>query len=111
MTRQEIFTKVSTHLLTQGVRATGPRGCSYRGDNGTKCAVGCLISDEHYTKGLEGGSVDSLVVQEALANSGIDLDSESRSLLSSLQRLHDNCGPLTWADGLARIAAGFGLEP
>lgn len=51
MNHQEVFTKVATHLLKQGRRAlfaekNGFRSCAYRGDNGTKCAVGCLIKDE-----------------------------------------------------------------
>ncbi len=47
MTKQEIFDKVATHLLTQNEKALNSvGGCVYRTDKGLKCAVGCLIPVE-----------------------------------------------------------------
>jgi len=66
--KQEIFTKVAKHLLTQGQRAVAVEGspaCRYRGMNNTKCAIGCLIPDELYEEQMEGHSAASL-----LGNSG-----------------------------------------
>ena len=57
MTNQQIFNKVAKHLLKQGRRARDGNGCAYRGENGTKCAVGCLIPDALYDDRLEGSSV------------------------------------------------------
>lgn len=52
---QEIFNKVATHLLTQGKRSVASDGsCMYRGPEGTKCAIGCLIEDDEYHPLLEG---------------------------------------------------------
>ena len=48
MNIQEIFDTVSVHLLTQNEKSQESdfyRSCLYRGPNGTKCAVGCLIKD------------------------------------------------------------------
>jgi hypothetical protein len=53
MTLQETFDKVCVHLLTQLQKSVfldsnGSMACAYRGPNGLKCAVGCLIPDELY---------------------------------------------------------------
>lgn len=51
MNIQEIFDTVSVHLLTQNEKSQESSfysSCLYRGPNGTKCAVGCLIKDEFY---------------------------------------------------------------
>lgn len=61
LTAQQIFDTVATHLLKQGKRATNLHGtCVYRGEGGTKCAVGCLIADEEYNPKMEGCSVSVL---------------------------------------------------
>lgn len=47
---QETFDTIYKHLLDQGGKSvdrdTGI--CMYRGPNGTKCAIGCLIPDDKY---------------------------------------------------------------
>jgi hypothetical protein len=49
MAEQEIFDRVAVHLLTQKVHSINGIGeCCYRGNNNTRCAVGCLIDDEEY---------------------------------------------------------------
>lgn len=49
MNAQEIFDKVVNHLRKQGHRSLSEDGrCLYRGSNGDKCAIGCIISDEDY---------------------------------------------------------------
>lgn len=99
-TAQEIFDAVIRHLRKQGRRANDYSPiysryvCRYRGDNGTKCAVGCLIDDEHYNPACEGVSVGGgnaparVALHEALRASGVDAV-EHASLLSSLQNFHD----------------------
>jgi len=55
MDAQMIFNTVATHLLTQGCQSLKPNGnCAYRGENGTKCAVGVLISNRNYRKWMDG---------------------------------------------------------
>ena len=53
MTEQTAFNIVKNHLLTQMTKSMeenefGDTQCLYRGPNGTKCAIGALITDEEY---------------------------------------------------------------
>jgi hypothetical protein len=63
MTQQEIFDHVSTHLFTQGGRALADdgRSCAYRGEGGTSCAIGCLITDDRYVPHMEGKTAYGLI--------------------------------------------------
>lgn len=61
---QETFENVVRHLYAQGHPAMDESGaCLYRGPNGTKCAVGCLIPDDLYKRQMDedGGSVLNLL--------------------------------------------------
>lgn len=86
MTDQEAFDKVVAHILEQKVYCESEEGAPlYRGANGTKCAIGCLIPDEQYTQDIEGGNVISLVNRYPnLPFVDVNID-----LLTRLQRLHD----------------------
>jgi hypothetical protein len=54
MTPQEIFDTVARHLIAQGRQAKDEGGnCVYRAEDGSKCAVGCLITDEEYVPSME----------------------------------------------------------
>lgn len=95
MNLQEIFNKVVLHLNKQGVKSVNEDGrCMYRGDNGTMCAVGCLIHDNVYLNEhnprIEGLPVTYNQVQEHLRLSGISCDKETIELLHELQQLHDD---------------------
>jgi hypothetical protein len=96
---QRIFDIVARHLLTQKKPAVvqglyGP-ACAYRGANGTKCAIGALIDDQHYTKSLEGLSTMMLSwaagrnLHKALTDSGVKFAELNVYLLRDLQRIHD----------------------
>lgn len=67
---QEVFTTVSKHLLAQGVACRNEDDdCMYRNEEGLKCAVGCLISDEAYREhqyDIENTGVDEPEVLKAL---------------------------------------------
>ena len=117
MTLQEIFSKVATHLLTQSKRSCYPRQsgegdgyCAYRGSNGTSCAVGCLIADEHYDPEIEGGAATSIPARLALSASGVPITNETLNLLTKLQNLHDYRPPTMWPTALAELAQELGLE-
>ena len=112
---QQIFNKVSTHLLEQNERSvvdtTGT--CAYRGESGKMCAVGCLINDHAYSQSLEGGGVRSqLEVQWALEKSGIEFDEDGMvmRLLSKLQLIHDTKEESDWAASLSALANELGLK-
>ncbi len=109
MTNQEIFDKVARHLLAQGELSTlcDMSTRAYRGVDGRMCAVGCLIMDEHYDPELEGRTVVSEPVLEALELSGVDVD---YALLTKLQWCHDRVLPALWRKHLALIASNCGLS-
>ncbi len=87
MTEQETFNKVVRHLRKQKVKSlrNGGFGCAYRGDNGTKCAVGCLIPDELYHPSMEGKVAFESDMRNFLQL--LDIDTE---LANDLQEVHDS---------------------
>lgn len=102
MDKQELFNRVYLGLAKQGFKQSGetysseheqePRfACRYRGDEGMKCAVGFLLTDEAYSEVLEGHAVSNDVVQEAVCTSlGIEeLNCTLYTLLQKLQQIHD----------------------
>lgn len=114
--QQKIFDRVATHLLTQNQKSTRAFGeslrCVYRGDYGCKCAVGCLIDDEHYDPSLEGESITSPRVSRAVELSlGILINYKNKNLnlLRALQTIHDLDEPSNWAQQLAQLAKNYGL--
>jgi hypothetical protein len=94
LNNQEIFDKVSEHLINQGCKSVSVKDnnsfcCMYRGKNGNMCAVGCLIPDELYSPDMENKSPEYLlnsfpVLKKILKRSSI-------SILTELQTIHDNC--------------------
>jgi hypothetical protein len=85
----------ATHMREQGCCSMNGTICAYRGANDSKCFIGSLISDKHYTDCLEGIPViwDSkpTPVLEALESSGYKLDAETGEALDAAQwLLHDN---------------------
>ena len=119
-TPQSIFNQVAEHLLTQNAQSfavANSRNCAYRGTGGRKCAVGCLITDEHYHPSIEGcSSTSSGVASRVLAS--IDPSDtlqeeqyEIQSLLRRLQTMHDHYAPTEWPKRLGRIATEFNLKP
>ncbi len=126
MKLQEVFDKVAQHLLKQCKQSSNryhldagdEPTCLYRGPDGLKCAVGCLIDDKAYHQGLEGSSVLALDVREALSASGIPVShgltyeaeqDPTVQLLSALQSIHDNRSPKDWHSQLWRVAKEFRL--
>ena len=62
----QIVKDIAAHLAKQREQSKKVRGdndsyCSYRGDEGLMCAVGCLIPDEMYNVDLEGMSAAILL--------------------------------------------------
>jgi hypothetical protein len=87
MKSQEIFNKVAVHLIKQGIASHDQvSGCLYRGPNGTKCAVGAIMPDSVYRKGMETSGIGALIQNFKLPNWIID----NENLLSELQMVHDN---------------------
>lgn len=108
MTNQEVFEKVVRHLRAQGEKSLMPGcsvACAYRGENGRKCAVGCLIADEHYAPDLEWQNTLTGRVKNALKASGVEMDSYD---LLTLQEIHDHRPVDEWEARLADFAEAHG---
>jgi hypothetical protein len=88
---------------------TDAGACRYRAPDGTRCAVGCLITDEAYTPALEGHPVGLDIVRQALEASGVGLG--PLALLAHLQDLHDSTPPVDWVEELKLLAKRHGLSP
>lgn len=92
MNKKEVAAKVVEHLMTQKEKSVAwdnSTRCLYRGPNGTKCAVGCLIEDEFYTPSMENQIVGASIINSALRKSGVPCSIEIEQLLRDLQDLHD----------------------
>jgi len=114
MTNREIFDTVKAHLLKQMKQAVNSDGgCMYRGMEGTKCAIGCLIPDHLYTMSIEHSTMTWLFDVNngyaRLQNPGHPLNQLLREigftvdqypLLSRLQSIHDCQDPENWAKEL-----------
>ncbi len=126
MNMLEVFNKVEAHLLAQGVRSIRKSliqdMCAYRGAGGLRCAVGCLIKDEFYSRSLEGIPMwddekeedRQMLLEEALIKSGIDLKPATTYMpymLSDLQYLHDRKKPQDWEQELQKLRVKyFGID-
>lgn len=89
MTKQEIFDTVVKQMAAQNFLRSlaGGVGCAYRGENGTKCAAGTLITDANYHPSLEHKSAWTPEVRKALEASGVS--EEFNGFVSDLQGAHD----------------------
>jgi hypothetical protein len=96
---QKAYETIRAHLIEQGKPARDVSGqCVYRSDTGLKCAVGCLISDEAYHKGLEDCTPHMDNVIEALEKSGWPFTQGELQCLKEMQEKHDH-----WRGGLAGV--------
>lgn len=100
---QEVFDQVSNHLLTQN-KVSKFKGsiniCLYRGDNNTKCAIGCLIADEEYKNHFEWKQVEDIE----------QIDKTHIELLKALQKVHDWQKVENWKNYLIDLAKEFNLK-
>ena len=90
-TQQEVFDQVTTHLLKQNKKSqnTTKKTCMYRGQNGTCCAAGCLISDEEYKQSYESKNWGTLTYRGFVPDTHKDL-------IEKLQQIHDMYMPEVW---------------
>jgi hypothetical protein len=66
------------------VGINGTPSCAYRGENGTKCALGFFIPDDLYSENIEGTSLLGESVYQLECFKG-----KSHHLLRSMQQAHD----------------------
>lgn len=109
MNLQQISERIRDHLTTQKAQAKKGSACAYRGENGTVCAVGCLIDDEHYSPAFEGQTAADDRVMNAVCESlalgrSVDLVLLG-NMLNDWQAYHDSGGYDHWcADDAAAIS-------
>lgn len=90
---------VEKFLLAQRERAADGLGmCKYRAPSGLKCAVGCLIPDELYTKNIEGACLNQPNGPEydELVKVLAQCELTNLNLLEKLQFIHDELAVGKW---------------
>jgi len=95
--RRSIFEKVKTHLLAQNCKAIDSLGCCvHMTDAGMRCAIGCLIPDNHPGIPYTGG-VDALLCSYSNLRIlwGVESD-DDEVFLMRLQDIHDDYDPTDW---------------
>jgi hypothetical protein len=112
---QQMFDEVAVHLLTQQAKAQEDEGglCRYRAPNGNRCAIGCLIAPEHYTRKLEVFSIGDPIVQDAVSWSiGHNLNDipSAVDLLNDLREVHDRLTVNEWPTHLRAVASRYKLD-
>lgn len=115
MTNQEIFDKVSEFLIKQGKPCITDNGCVYRGPDGLKCAVGCVLPDELYQPGMDSDDVDIRAIWWKYPEVAEYFGRGKLPLLEALQQVHDGWpyhgSTETFARQMLDIARTFGLSP
>jgi hypothetical protein len=104
---QEIFDQIVTHLRKQGCKSiAGASTCLYRGPNGTKCAVGCMISDDDYDPSMEGKGITTII----RLSKNLKVLSPYRKLLVEMQNIHDDRRVEDWEREFQLAAVRFNLN-
>lgn len=101
-TAQQVFDQVAGHLLTQLQASVTHEGCAYRGEEGLKCAAGCLIADEEYNDLFEHIDWGELVHQNLVPG-------DHSHLIMDLQCVHDSYIVDDWYDQLMAVAMNHRL--
>ncbi len=115
MTPQEAYDGISEYFSRKGAALARVWNdfdqkyfCKYRTDDGSKCAIGCLVPDEKYDAEWDegGGSCGSEVIDAVWGG----LDSETYDFLRKAQELHDDADSVpTFLSSLDKLAESFGL--
>ncbi len=108
--RSDVFNHVVEHLRKQGCQSlfSQKNMCAYRGDGGTMCAVGALITDEEYSPSMENNSISVLFEKDLLHPDLKKRVEPNLKMLSELQVLHDN--HLEFNNGVLTEYANFKLN-
>jgi len=102
-TEQEVFDQAAGHLLKQMAQSKHALGCAYRGNDGLKCAAGCLIADDEYSEEFENRGWAVLV--RNIPN----FPKKHRELIQGLQTIHDVRPPMCWPYYLQELAREYKL--
>lgn len=117
MTTQEMYWNIREYfsrpgaVLSKNTNSAGTR-CYYRGPDGSKCAVGCLIPDNLYHSDFEDKTLDRLYVD--YPSVARYLGADSKQFLRLAQEMHDYGETKTvqqFLDKLDALALQFNLVP
>lgn len=102
----QIIIYVGVNMLKQGRRSEKNQfECAFRGDDGTKCAIGFLIPDEIYKPELEACSSAAELIERLKFPNPLG---GRKSLLNELQQIHDKTS--SWHLELERLATHCGCR-
>lgn len=108
---QEVFDKVTKHLLTQNEKSLSSSGhCAYRGNHNRMCAIGALIPDDKYASFIEDKNVASptvkMIIFDVFGMYKYDVYARRDFLdsLVQLQKIHDSWDVGEWRDKLTEFA-------
>ena len=114
LTNQQAFDKALFGIRAQGYARSyiNGRGCSYRGANSTKCAVGHCIPDELYTPELDsaGESTDwfSIVFRHGNHPAIWLLSDCNGNFIADMQDIHDtNLSDVTDDNGVSEFESSM----
>lgn len=104
MTRQESFNHICRNLIAASAPSVYwndplEKICQYRGEDGTKCAVGWLIPDDLYDPHMEGKTVLRLFVDYPELRKEPLFKEWTSDLLCDLQHIHDGAAT-AWHHGM-----------
>lgn len=118
MTPQEIFDTCADHILRmpKQARRMPDLQCAYRGENGSRCAIGALIPDDVYRPWMDQFDDPSILgILQGMPHYFPDWMHTNRGLLFDLQRVHDD--DANWftradlIDALKKVAKNHNLAP
>lgn len=118
MNHQAVYGQVKKHLLTQGIKSVsayvpdddGSASCAYRGVNGTRCAIGCIIPDELYDPKMEGKRASAILREYVDLAEYLEIeDDDDLFFLEGLQSIHDSECSGDWGVNLERFASRWDL--
>lgn len=109
---QKLYARILASVVAQGCKGQSLVGtCVYRGVQGN-CFVGTLIEEHAYSDHLEGMTIESPNVQEALEASGIKIrEPFVIQFLREMQKVHDKYDIATWPRMLTIVERTFNLFP
>ena len=112
---EKLFRISANHLVSQGAMSANGYGvCAYRGVSGRMCAVGVLISDDHYDPEFEGTAIAKHPEDEILTAIAVSYNVDEKDLdvdmLIALQVIHDYETPDNWGIYLESKAKELGFD-
>jgi hypothetical protein len=118
MTPQEIYNQVVAHLRQQNSQSLletplADTACAYRGVDGKKCAVGCVIEDSEYRPWMEGLSIGGILLRLQSSDPCPALCERletHQGLLRGLQSVHDSYTPPELEGKFRRVAVIHDLQ-